>query len=104
MFKLLPPLIIPLNSKILNFFGFRHSFRGLTPLKLKNFDQKLKISIITPKLSRCTSFAILNDTCVDNILELENLKFFWISSLISWANTTTSQYFDQKLKFFVITQ
>src|ERR1044072_6339624 len=26
-----------------NFFRFRHSFRGLTPLKLKNFVQKLKI-------------------------------------------------------------
>src|ERR1044072_2612585 len=26
------------------FLGFRHFFRGLTPLKLKNFDQKLNIS------------------------------------------------------------
>src|ERR1044072_7490 len=26
------------------FLGFHHFFRGLTPLKLKNFDQKLNIS------------------------------------------------------------
>ena len=35
-----PPFIILRNSKILIFLKFRHSFRGLTPLKIKNFEQK----------------------------------------------------------------
>src|ERR1044072_3701857 len=34
------------------FFGFRHFFRGLTPLKLKNFDQKLIISNNTQNLAQ----------------------------------------------------
>src|ERR1044072_7892537 len=33
-----------MKIKDFNFFLFRHSFRGLTPLKLKNFDLKLKFS------------------------------------------------------------
>src|ERR1044072_3580413 len=97
MFALLLSIIIPLNS-IFFFFRFRHSFRGLTPLKPKNFNQKLKIFIITQIFAECSSLDILNDTSLHNILELENLNFFWISSLISWANTITTQYFDQKLK------
>src|ERR1044072_1090599 len=35
------------------FFQLRHSFHGLTPLKLKNFDQKLKYSINTKKIAQC---------------------------------------------------
>src|ERR1044072_5300015 len=100
MFSLLPPFIIPLNSKILNFFGFRHSFRGLTPLKLKNFDQKLKISIITLKFSRCSSLDDLIITSLHHIVELENFNFFLISSLISWANTFKIQEFRAKIEIF----
>src|ERR1044072_4442583 len=104
MFSLLPPFIIPLNSKILIFFGFCHSFRGLTPLKPKNFDQKLKFFIITQIFAECSSLDILNYTSLHNILELENLNYFGISSLISWANTITTQYFNKKLKIFIIPQ
>src|ERR1044072_9889569 len=38
------------NSK---FFRLRHSFHGLAPLKLRNFDQKLKYSITTQKFAQC---------------------------------------------------
>src|ERR1044072_2678635 len=39
------PLHHTMKIKVFNFFlGFRHSFRGLTPLKFNNFDQKFKIS------------------------------------------------------------
>src|ERR1044072_3486995 len=104
MFSLMPPFIILLNSKILIFFGFRHSFRGLTPLNLKNFDQKLKISIITLKFSRCSSLDVLIIISLYHTIELENFNFFFISSLISWANTFETKNFDQKFKFFIITQ
>src|ERR1044072_9436979 len=100
MFSLLPPFIIPLNSKILFFFGFRHSFRGLTPLKPKNFDQKLKIFIITQILAQCSSLDILINTSLQNVYELENIKFFWISSLISSANTIKTQEFLPKIENF----
>src|ERR1044072_463072 len=39
-----PLFIIPLNSKILIFLGFRHLFCGLTPLQFENLIQKLKTS------------------------------------------------------------
>ena len=45
--QLLPLFIIPLKSKISFFFGFCHLFRGLTPLKIENFDQKVKTSTTT---------------------------------------------------------
>src|ERR1044072_6395266 len=35
------------------FFRLRHSFHGLTPLKLKNIDRKLKYSISTQKFAQC---------------------------------------------------
>src|ERR1044072_210252 len=38
----LPLFIIPLKYEIFVFLGFRHLSRGLTPLKLDNFDKKLK--------------------------------------------------------------
>src|ERR1044072_847674 len=100
MFSLLPPLIIPLNSKILNFFGFRHSFRGLTPLKPKNFDQQFKFFIITQIFAQRSSLDILINTSLHNIVELENLFFFWISSLISWANSCKTQEFRPKIENF----
>src|ERR1044072_3087910 len=100
MFSLLPPFIISLNSKILFFFGFRHSFRGLTPLKLKNFDQKLKISIITLKFSRCSSLDVLIITSLHHTIELENYKIVWISSLILLTNTFKTQEFRPKIENF----
>src|ERR1044072_4843331 len=44
---LLHLFITPLISQILIFLGFRHLFRGLTPLKFENFDKKLKTSTTT---------------------------------------------------------
>src|ERR1044072_7763311 len=38
------------------FLGFRHFFRGLTPLKLKNFDQKLNISNKTQNFAHRSSW------------------------------------------------
>src|ERR1044072_3958573 len=104
MFSLIPPFIISLNSKILIFFGFRHSFHRLTPLKLKNFDQKLKISIITLKFSGCSSLDVLIITSLHHTIELEIFIFFWISSLISWANTFKTQECRPKIEIFIITQ
>src|ERR1044072_7182739 len=40
-----------IEIKILNFWGFRHLFRGLTPSKIENFEQKLKTSTTTPNFS-----------------------------------------------------
>src|ERR1044072_5787072 len=37
------------------FLEFRHFFRGLTPLKLKNFDQKLNISNKTQNFAHRSS-------------------------------------------------
>src|ERR1044072_9343225 len=103
MFSLLPPFIISLNSKILFFFGFRHSFRGLTPLKLKNFDQKLKISIITLKFSRCSSLDVLIITSLHHTIELENFNFFWIFHSFRGLTPLKLKNFDQKLKISIIT-
>src|ERR1044072_484660 len=103
MFSLLPPLIIPLNLKILNFFGFRHSFRGLTPLKPKNFDQKFNFFIITQIFAQRSSLDILINTTLHNIVELENLIYFFISSLISWASTFKTQEFRPKIENSIIT-
>src|ERR1044072_2631148 len=91
---------MPLNSKILNFFLFRHSFRGLTPLKPKNFDQKLKIFIITQIFAQYSSLDILINTSLHHIVELETFIFFWISSLISWSNTFKTKEFRPKIENF----
>src|ERR1044072_153434 len=37
------------------FLGFHHFFRGLTPLKLKNFNQKVNISINTQNFAHRSS-------------------------------------------------
>src|ERR1044072_9289249 len=49
----LPLFIIPLKYEIFIFLGFRHLSRGLTPLKFKNFDQKLKTSTTSQVFSLC---------------------------------------------------
>src|ERR1044072_9444061 len=46
---LLPLFTIALKSKISFFLRFHHLFRGLTPLKIENFDQKLNTSTTTQK-------------------------------------------------------
>src|ERR1044072_3128397 len=81
-------------------FGFRHSFRGLTPLKPKNFDQKLKILIITQIFAQYSSLDIFINSSLHHFVELENFIFFWISSLISWANTFKTQEFRPKIENF----
>src|ERR1044072_4623722 len=43
------------NLKSQFYLGFRHFFRGLTPLKLKNFDQKLNIFNKTQNFSHRSS-------------------------------------------------
>src|ERR1044072_882298 len=99
----LPPIIIPLNSEILNFFGFRHSFRGLTPLKPKNFDQKLKISIITLKFSRCSSLDVLFLPPIIIPLNSEIFNFFRFRHSFRGLTPLKPKNFDQKFKIFIIT-
>jgi nitrogen regulatory protein PII-like uncharacterized protein len=70
-----------------NFFGFRDSFRGLIPLKLKNFVQKLKIYPVSQNISQRSSWESCIIASVHHTLEFDNFNFYWVSSLISWANT-----------------
>src|ERR1044072_1814167 len=104
MFSLLPPLIIPLNSKILNFFGFRHSFRELTPLKPKNFDQKFKFFIITQIFVQRSSLDILINTSLHSIVELENLNFFEFHHSFLGLTPLQLNISTKKLKILIITQ
>src|ERR1044072_7320869 len=88
------------NLKILIFFMFRHSFRGLTPLKLKNFVQKLKIYPIPQNISQRSSWESCIINSLHHTLEFENFNFYWVSSLISWANTFKTQAFRPKIENF----
>src|ERR1044072_8204421 len=88
---------MPSNLKIPIFIGFRHLFRGLTPLKIKNFDQKLKISTNTNIFAHNSSRETLINNSLHHTMKLENSYFYWISPLISWANTFKNQEFRLKI-------
>src|ERR1044072_8302522 len=51
------------------FVGFRHFFSGLTPLKLKNFDQKLNISNNTQNFGDHSSRKSLFNTSLHHTIK-----------------------------------
>src|ERR1044072_5676401 len=57
-----------LRSQI--FLGFRHIFRGLTPLKLKNFDQKLNISNNSQNFAHRSSRKSLFNTSLHHTMKI----------------------------------
>src|ERR1044072_5593204 len=77
------------------FFAFRHLVRGLTPLKLKNFVQKLKISTTIQKFNPKKIYLIPPFIIPRNY---KFLIFFWIWTVISWANTFKTYKFRPKIK------
>ena len=88
------------KNKDFNFFGFRHSFRGPTPLKLKNFDQKWKIRNNTQNFAQIYSWESLINTSLLHPMKITYFKFFWISSLFFRGLTPLNlKNFDQKSKF-----
>ena len=95
--KLLPLIFIPLKSKILIIVEICHLFRGLTPLKIENFEQKLKISTTTPNFSWCHSKQSL---LLLFFIPLKSIFFFGISSLFMSANTFKNREFRPKIENF----
>src|ERR1044072_9491232 len=61
--------------------------------KIENFHQHLKL---------CTLLIIINYNLYPHhhTAQLENCNFFWIISLISWANTFNTKEFQQKIENF----
>src|ERR1044072_9338371 len=84
------------------FFGFPHSYRGLTPLKLRNFGQKLIISKNTRIFAQRSSRESLINTSLHHAMKIQLFIFifFWISSLFSWANSFKIQEFGPKIENF----
>src|ERR1044072_937001 len=58
------------------FFGFHHSFRGLTHLKLKNFNQKLKISNNIQNFAQCSSEECLINTYLHHTMKIKGSNFY----------------------------
>src|ERR1044072_7095425 len=85
------------------FLGFRHSFRGLTPLKFINFDQKFKISNNTQNFAQRPSLESMINRPLHHTTKTKDFNFFWISSLFSWANTFKIQEIRQKIQTFPTT-
>src|ERR1044072_4257295 len=81
------------------FFGFRKSFRGLTPSKLKDFDKKLKIANNTQNFVQRSFIESLINTSLHQAIKMK-FCFFWILSLFSWANTFKTQEFRPKIEIF----
>ena len=89
---------MPLKSKFLIFLGFRHLFRGLTPLKIENFDQKLKTSTTTPNFFMMFIQRTSNYYLSFSYHWNQKIIFFGISSLISWPNTFKIREFGPKIE------
>ena len=69
------------KNKDFNFFGFSHSFPGLTPLKLENFDQKLIISNNPKKFAHSSSWEYLINTSIIITWNFKILNFIFDLSL-----------------------
>src|ERR1044072_3184018 len=78
-----------------NFFRLRHSFYGLTPLKFKNFNQKLKDSISTQKFAQKSIMRSLHHT-----MKLENSNFFRLRHSFHGLYTFEIQEFRPKIETF----
>ena len=80
------------------FFGFRHSFRGPTPLKLKNFDQKLKISSNTQNFEHYSLWESYINTSLHHTMKDNEFKFFIFRHSFRGLTPLKFKNFDQKLK------
>src|ERR1044072_4756986 len=87
-----------------NFFGIRHSFRGLKPLKLKNFDKKIKIFTSTQILAQCSSGERMNNTSLDYAIKFQDFNFFGIRHSFRGLTPLKLKNFDKKFKIFTNTQ
>src|ERR1044072_2670592 len=84
-----------------NFFWISSLFfRGLTPLKLKNFHQKLKISKNNIFFAQHSSWECLITASLLHAMKIKHFIYFWILSLFSWANTFKTQEFRPKVENF----
>src|ERR1044072_2067278 len=91
-----------MKFKDFNFIlGFRHFFRGLTPLKLKNFDQILNISDNTQNFTNSLSGEFLINTSLHHTMKFKDFNFFLgFRHFFSRANTFKTQEFRQKFEYF----
>src|ERR1044072_3635476 len=87
-----------------NFFGFLHSFRGLTPLKLRNFFQKLKISPIPQNIPQCSSYESGINISDHYTIKLEDFNFFGFLHSFRGLTPLKLRNFVQKLKISPIPQ
>ena len=86
------------TMKIKDFFLFCYSFRGLTSLKDKNFDKKLKISNNTKKFAQCSSWEYLINMCLHHGLKITDFKYFLLRHSFRGLTPLKFKNFDQKLK------
>src|ERR1044072_3456546 len=87
--------------KIKPFFLVLSLFRGLTPLKFKIFDKKLKISKNTQNLDQRSYRESIINRPLHHIMKIKFFQFFlWILSLFSWVNTFQTQEFRPKIDNF----
>src|ERR1044072_5954233 len=86
------------------YFKFRHSFRGLTPLKIKNFDQKLKISNNTYNFTQCSFVESLINTSLHHAIKMKDFIFFGLCHSFRGLTPLKLKNFDQKLNISNNTQ
>ena len=84
------------NLKFNFVFGFRHPFSWLTPLKLKNVNQKLKISNNTQTFAQRSSWKCLINTSLPHTTKTK--LFFVFRNSFRWQTPLKFNNYDQKLK------
>src|ERR1044072_5857791 len=87
------------------FFGFCHFFRGLTPLKLKIFVQKLKMSNNTQNIAQRSYRESINSRPLHHTMKMKDFLFFF-GFLHYFRGLTPLKFknFDKKLKISNNTQ
>src|ERR1044072_1038495 len=71
------PLHHIMKIKFFQFFSrFRHFFRELTPLKFKNFDQKLIISNNTQNFAKRSYIEIIINRPLHHTIKIKYFQFF----------------------------
>src|ERR1044072_4733776 len=94
-----------MNFKDFNFFlVFRHFFRGLTPLKPKNFDKNLNISNNTQKISHSSSLECLINTSHHHTMKFKDFNFFGFRHFFRGLKPLKPKNFDKNLNISNNTQ
>src|ERR1044072_585522 len=96
----------PMKISYFKFFWISSLFfRGLTPLKLKNFDQKLKISNNTQNFTQIYSLESLINTSLHHAMKITYFKFFkFRHSFFRGLTPLIFKNLDQNLKISNNTQ